>query len=150
MANILSFFYQLKPSEMSLIMMVVMIVDIWSALRLKFKIGEGFLSRKFLHGVASDLLLILLPILLIVAYRFIGAPSKVGALQIISLMIMLLYLIGTVGSIISNILAFYPENTNKLTEFLYRLLKNEVARKLGIDVKDLDSFAESLKTKDKV
>lgn len=150
MADILNFFYQLKPSEMSLIMMVVMIVDIWSALRLKLKIGEGFLSRKFLQGVASDMLLILLPILLMVAYRFIGESSKGLALQVISLMIMFLYLIGTVGSVMSNTLAFYPENTNKLTEFLYRLLKNEIAHKLGIDVKELDSFAESLKPKNKV
>ena len=122
----------LSPTDLSVIMFVFLVVDLWSALSLTIK-KKTFLSKTFIRGLYYNLVIIIAPFGLDVLAHLTGpgrVASKVDYVQFLSLVMVLLYCSATTTSIIANYTAAYPEADNLITKFGYRFLPQEIRVKL--------------------
>ena len=122
----------LSPTNLSVIMFVFLVVDLWSALSLTIK-KKTFLSKTFIRGLYYNLVIIIAPFGLDVLAHLTGpgrVASKVDYVQFLSLVMVLLYCSATTTSIIANYTAAYPEADNLITKFGYRFLPQEIRVKL--------------------
>ena len=122
----------LNPTDLSVIMFVFLVVDLWSALSLTIK-KKTFLSKTFIRGLFYNLVIIVAPFGLDIVAHFTesgrgGAP--VDYVQFLSLVMVLLYCSASATSIIANYTAAYPEADNLITKFGYRFLPQEIRIKL--------------------
>lgn len=122
----------LSPTDLSVIMFVFLVVDLWSALSLTIK-KKTFLSKTFIRGLLYNLVIILAPFGLDVLAHLTGpgrVAAKVDYVQFLSLVMVLLYCSASATSIIANYTAAYPEADNLITKFGYRFLPKEIRVKL--------------------
>lgn len=138
MENALPIIQNLRPVDMSVVMLAFALVDIWTALSLSVK-AKSTLSKSLIKGFLFNLLVIMLPFCLnaIKHMAFLEPDgADFGYIHVISVLITFLYLASTAGSIISNYSAAYPESKNVITKLAYRYLPaevNEKQQKHGID-----------------
>ena len=129
--DILGFLQNLRPVDMSIVMLCATFVDIWAALSLSLK-AKSTISKSLVKGLVSNLLVILLPFLLnVVVHLAFLEPENAdfGYVHWISLLVTVMYLGATVGSITANYSAAYPEGKNFVTRFAYKYLPTEVSEK---------------------
>lgn len=126
--TVLSFVYTMRPADMTLLMFVLCVFDLWAALRLSAKNKSGFLSKALIQGYAYDLLMITIPIAL--SSPMISGESNHMIIFVISLATMVLYSIGTISSILANYAALYPSDSNAFIRYIYRILEREIRTKL--------------------
>ena len=122
----------LSPTDLSVIMFVFLVVDLWSALSLTIK-KKTFLSKTFIRGLFYNLVIIVAPFGLDVLAHLSGqgrVADKVDYVQFLSLVMVLLYCSASSTSIIANYTAAYPEADNLITKFGYRFLPQEIRVKL--------------------
>ena len=122
----------LSPTDLSVIMFVFLVVDLWSALSLTIK-KKTFLSKTFIRGLFYNLVIIIAPFGLDVLAHLSGqclVTDKVDYVQFLSLVMVLLYCSASATSIIANYTAAYPEADNLITKFGYRFLPQEIRVKL--------------------
>ena len=122
----------LSPTDLSLIMFVFLVVDLWSALSLTIK-KKTFLSKTFIRGLYYNLVIIIAPFGLDVLAHLTEqgrVADKVDYVQFLSLVMVVLYCSATTTSIIANYTAAYPEADNLITKFGYRFLPQEIRVKL--------------------
>ena len=122
----------LSPTDLSLIMFVFLVVDLWSALSLTIK-KKTFLSKTFIRGLFYNLVIIIAPFGLDVLAHLTEpgrVAYKVDYVQFLSLVMVVLYCSATTTSIIANYTAAYPEADNLITKFGYRFLPQEIRVKL--------------------
>ena len=122
----------LSPTDLSVIMFVFLVVDLWSALSLTIK-KKTFLSKTFIRGLLYNLVIIIAPFGLDILAHLTGpgrVADKVGYVQFLSIVMVGLYCLATTTSIIANYTAAYPEADNLITKFGYRFLPQEIRVKL--------------------
>ena len=130
--NLFKTLWGLSPTDLSLIMFVFLVVDLWSALSLTIK-KKTFLSKTFIRGLFYNLVIIIAPFCLDVLAHLTGqgrVADKVDYVQFLSLVMVVLYCSATTTSIIANYTAAYPEADNLITKFGYRFLPQEIRVKL--------------------
>lgn len=135
MDNFITALNSLRPVDLSILMFVVMIIDMWTAIIRAVK-NRAVLSKTLIKGCLTNLLLILVPLMLEAVSYYLPPTSKTfDYIQVLSVFVATIYVIGSATSIISNYSAAYPQTKNFITEFAYRYLSSEVAdkqRKQGI------------------
>ena len=122
----------LSPTDLSVIMFVFLVVDLWSALSLTIK-KKTFLSKTFIRGLYYNLVIIIAPFGLDVLAHLTEqgrVADKIDYVQFLSLVMVVLYCSATTTSIIANYTAAYPEADNLITKFGYRFLPQEIRVKL--------------------
>ena len=122
----------LSPTDLSVIMFVFLVVDLWSALSLTIK-KKTFLSKTFIRGLFYNLVIIVAPFGLDILAHLTGpgrVASRVDYVQFLSLVMVGLYCSASATSIIANYTAAYPEADNLITKFGYRFLPKEIRVKL--------------------
>lgn len=119
----------LTPVDLSLVMLVVSLVDLWAAIGLTIK-NRSLISKTLISGFVNNLMIIMLPFglkaLTLTRAEWMGSAPSIDYVQFLSILITILYLTTTVTSIIANYSAAYPESKNWLTRFAYKYLPKEV------------------------
>ena len=121
---------KLQPIDMSIVMVVAVILDLWTALTLSIK-SRSTVSKTLIKGFSVNLLIIFLPYLLRLTTLSIPGAGKsdFDYVQMVSVGITVLFIITTATSIIANYSACFPESKNFLTKFAYKWLPAEIEKK---------------------
>ena len=121
---------KLQPIDMSIVMVVAVILDLWTALTLSIK-SRSTVSKTLIKGFSVNLLIIFLPYLLRLITLSIpeAGKSDFDYVQMVSVGITVLFIVTTATSIIANYSACFPESKNFLTKFAYKWLPAEIEKK---------------------
>lgn len=121
---------KLQPIDMSIVMAVAVILDLWTALTLSIK-SRSTVSKTLIKGFSVNLLIVFLPYLLRLITLSIPAAGKsdFDYVQMVSVGITVVFIVTTATSIIANYSASFPESKNFLTKFTYKWLPAEIEKK---------------------
>ncbi len=132
----------LRPTDMSIVMLVVALVDLWAAVSLSIK-AKSTLSKSLIYGLINNLLIISIPFGLqsLVAFIPAGRADHVDVTYVntVSTLVTVLYIVSALTSIVANYSAAYPEGKNWITKLTYKYFPQEVANKQdkhGITIPD--------------
>lgn len=129
----------LSPTDMSVVMLVVALVDMWAAVSLSIK-ARSTLSKSLIYGAINNLLIISIPWGLSVLTSLTTTTKTDNAyVNTVSVMVTLLYIASAITSIMANYSAAYPAGKNWLTKIAYKYIPTEVENKQnkhGITVDD--------------
>lgn len=119
----------LRPTDMSIVMLVVALVDLWAAVSLSIKV-KSTLSKSLIYGLINNLLIISIPFGLQSVVSLIPADhADMTYVTTVSTLVTVLYVVSAVTSIVANYSAAYPQGKNWLTKIAYKYLPQEVANK---------------------
>lgn len=119
----------LQPTDMSVVMLVVALVDMWAAVSLSIK-ARSTLSKSLIYGAINNLLIISIPWGLSVLTSLTTTTKTDNAyVNTVSVMVTLLYIASAVTSIVANYSAAYPQGKNWLTKIAYKYIPTEVENK---------------------
>lgn len=119
----------LRPTDMSIVMLVVALVDLWAAVSLSIK-AKSTLSKSLIYGLLNNLLIISIPFGLQSLVSLIPADHvDVTYVNTVSTLVTVLYVVSAFTSIVANYSAAYPQSKNWLTKIAYKYLPQEVANK---------------------
>lgn len=119
----------LSPTDMSVVMLVVALVDMWAAVALSIK-ARSTLSKSLIYGAINNLLIISIPWGLSVLTSLTTTTKTDNAyVNTVSVMVTLLYIASAVTSIVANYSAAYPQGKNWLTKIAYKYIPTEVENK---------------------
>ena len=121
---------KLQPVDMSIVMAVAVILDLWTALTLSIK-ARSTISKTLIKGFSVNLLIVFLPYLLRLITLSIpeAGKSDFDYVQMVSVGITVVFIVTTATSIIANYSASFPESKNFLTKFAYKWLPAEIEKK---------------------
>lgn len=130
MDHLIESILKLQPIDMSIVMVVAVILDLWTALTLSIK-SRSTVSKTLIKGFSVNLLIIFLPYLLRLTTLSIPGAGKsdFDYVQMVSVGITVLFIVTTATSIIANYSACFPESKNFLTKFAYKWLPAEIEKK---------------------
>lgn len=129
MDGLLNQLTHLRPTDMSIVMLVVALVDLWAAVSLSIK-AKSTLSKSLIYGLLNNLLIISIPFGLQSLVSLIPADHvDVTYVTTVSTIVTVLYIVSAVTSIVANYSAAYPQSKNWLTKIAYKYLPQEVANK---------------------
>lgn len=119
----------LQPTDMSVVMLVFALVDMWAAVSLSIK-ARSTLSKSLIYGAINNLLIISIPWGLSVLTSLTTTTKTDNAyVNTVSVMVTLLYTASAVTSIMANYSAAYPQGKNWLTKIAYKYIPTEVENK---------------------
>lgn len=120
----------LRPTDMSIVMLVVALVDLWAAVALSVK-AKSTLSKSLIYGLINNLLIISIPFGLQSVVALIPAVDHADTTYVttVSTIVTVLYIVSAVTSIVANYSAAYPQSKNWLTKIAYKYLPQEIANK---------------------
>lgn len=119
----------LRPTDMSIVMLVVALVDLWAAVSLSVK-AKSTLSKSLIYGLINNLLVISIPFGLQSLVSIIPADhADTTYVNTVSMLVTVLYVVSALTSIVANYSAAYPQSKNWLTKIAYKYLPQEVANK---------------------
>lgn len=119
----------LRPTDMSIVMLAVALVDLWAAVSLSIK-AKSTLSKSLIYGLINNLLIISIPFGLQSVVSLIPADhADMTYVTTVSTLVTVLYVVSAVTSIVANYSAAYPQSKNWLTKIAYKYLPQEVANK---------------------
>lgn len=129
MEHLFDFLMTLSPTDMSVVMFVFLLVDMWTALSLSIK-SKSILSKTLIKGFVFNLLIVVVPFALSVFQHYTAIPGHDYAyIQTLSLFVTVLFLASESISIIANYSAANPEASNFVTRFASKFLGNEIQYK---------------------
>lgn len=119
----------LRPTDMSIVMLVVALVDLWAAVSLSIK-AKSTLSKSLIYGLLNNLLIISIPFGLQSLVSLIPADHvDVTYVNTVSTLVTVLYIVSAVTSIVANYSAAYPQGKNWLTKIAYKYIPTEIENK---------------------
>lgn len=119
----------LRPTDMSIVMLVVALVDLWAAVSLSIK-AKSTLSKSLIYGLINNLLIISIPFGLQSLVSLIPADHvDVTYVTTVSTIVTVLYVVSAVTSIVANYSAAYPQGKNWLTKIAYKYIPTEIENK---------------------
>ena len=129
----IAFVKDLRPIDLSVVMLTFTIVDLWTGLRLALQ-KNTVLSKRLIRGVLFNFTVVITPFLLDVLSHFqqfgYVDTTNFGYINILSLAVTALYTLSTTTSILANYSATNPEAYNILTRFTNKYLSAELNEKL--------------------
>lgn len=129
--DIIQMLQDLRPLDMSVVMLVFALVDMWTALSLAIK-SKSFISKSLIIGFLNNLLIITLPFVLSTLANintFTNGNTHLGYIHILSVVVTVIYLASAFTSIVANYSAAYPESKNLVTKIANKYLPKEVQEK---------------------
>nr|DAK38644.1 MAG TPA: holin [Caudoviricetes sp.] len=129
MDGLLNQLTHLRPTDMSIVMLVVALIDLWAAVSLSIK-AKSTLSKSLIYGLINNLLIISIPFGLQSVVALIPADhADTTYVTTVSTIVTVLYVVSALTSIVANYSAAYPQSKNWLTKIAYKYLPQEVANK---------------------
>lgn len=130
----ITFVKDLRPIDLSVVMLTFTIVDLWTGLKLALQ-KNAVLSKRLIRGVLFNITVVITPFLLDLLSHFqqfgYVDPTNFGYIKILSLAVTALYTLSTTTSILANYSATNPEAYNILTRFTNKYLSAELNEKLN-------------------
>lgn len=130
---VITFLKDLRPIDLSVVMLTFTIVDLWTGLRLALQ-KNTVLSKRLIRGVLFNFTVVMTPFLLDLLSHFqqfgYVDTTSFGYIKILSLAVTALYTLSTTTSILANYSATNPEAYNILTRFTNKYLSAELNEKL--------------------
>lgn len=129
----ISFLKDLRPIDLSVVMLTFTIVDLWTGLRLALQ-KNAVLSKRLIRGVLFNVTVVITPFLLdllthVQSFGYVD-QTNFGYIKVLSLAVTALYTLSTTTSILANYSAANPEAYNILTRFTNKYLSAELNEKL--------------------
>lgn len=129
----ISFLKDLRPIDLSVVMLTFTIVDLWAGLRLALQ-KNAVLSKRLIRGVLFNFTVVITPFLLdllshVHSFGYVDL-TNFGYIKVLSLAVTALYTLSTTTSILANYSATNPEAYNILTRFTNKYLSAELNEKL--------------------
>ena len=119
----------LRPTDMSIVMLVVALVDLWAAVSLSIK-AKSTLSKSLIYGLINNLLIISIPFGLQSLVSLIPADhADTTYVTTVSMLVTILYVVSGATSIVANYSAAYPQSKNWLTKIAYKYIPTEIENK---------------------